>query len=405
MKRYSIKPELVACAGDWPSLHAAIDNGADSVYFGLKVLNMRGLATNFDISELSKIMKLLHSNKKKGYLALNTIVLDKDLDKIKKIMQRAKRAKIDAVILWDMAALFYAKKLGLRVHLSTQASVANKEAFAFFAKLGVKRIVLARECTLPDIKAIKAKRLPCEIETFIHGAMCVSISGRCFLSEHSFGKSANKGECLQPCRREYLITDIDKQASYRLGKDYLLSPKDICSIDFIDQLIKTGINAFKIEGRMKSPEYVRVVTASYREAIDAYFDNKLTDALKKKLKKKLKSVYNRGFSEGFFLGVPLKKMSEGLQHTHKKIFVGRVTRFFKKISVAQIKVLDHALSVGDTIIFIGKHTPSPEAKVGQIECEHKPRKRASRGDEVGVKLPFTVRNNDKVFLWKKINNE
>ena len=296
---------------------------------------MRNLAPNFDMLELAKIINFLHANNKKGYLALNVIVMDSELKKVEKILHEAKKANVDAIILWDMAIFTLAKKLGLRIHLSTQASISNKEALLFFAQLGVKRIVLARECSLSDIRAITSfiekRRIPCEIETFIHGAMCISVSGRCFLSEYSFGKSANKGQCLQPCRREYSIIDNENEASYRIGKDYLLSPKDICTIDFIDDLVAAGIHAFKIEGRMKSAEYVQVTASAYRRAIDAACEDTLTSSLKGKLKKELKTVYTRGFSQGFFFGVPFGKISRKLEHTHEKVFIGIVTKFFKKI--------------------------------------------------------------------------
>jgi len=406
MTKKSLKTELVAPAGDWPSLMAAVENGADSVYFGLKTLNMRNLATNFDIMELSKMMKYLHENKKKGYLALNVIVLDHELPKVEKILRAAKKAKVNAVILWDTAVLSLAKKLGLRIHLSTQASVANKEAVSFYAKLGAKRIVLARECSIKDIKQItahiKKKRLSCEIETFVHGAMCVSISGRCFLSEFSFKKSANKGECLQPCRREYVITDVDNDASYWLGKDYVLSPKDLCAIDYIDDLAKAGVKAFKIEGRMKSALYVKVVVSAYRRAIDAAQAGKLTTALKRKLKTQLKTVYNRGFSDGFLFGEPVGAKTKGIERSRDKIFIGEVTKFFKKINVAQIKIIEHSLKSGDEVIFLGKKTPALTTEITRIEYEHKPRKKAVKGEEVGIKLPFTVKPKDKIFIWSKI---
>ena len=405
MKKNIIKPELVSPAGDWPSLVAAVESGADSVYFGVKILNMRNLAANFDITELPKIMRFLHDNNKKGYLALNVIVMDKELLKVERILRAAKKAGVDAIILWDMAVFSIAKRLGLKIHLSTQASVSNKEALLFFSKLGARRIVLARECSLEDIRSITGyiakEGLSCEIETFIHGAMCVSISGRCFLSEHSFGKSANKGQCLQPCRREYYISDVEGEISYRLGRDYVLSPKDICAIDFIDGLIAAGIHAFKIEGRMKSAEYVKVATSVYRKAIDLALKGSLSEKLKKDLKKELETVYNRGFSKGFLFGVPIGETSKGGEHTHEKVFIGKVTKFFKKISVARIKIFDRAFKVGDDIMFIGKNTPARRVSVGQIEHRHKPIRKALRGEEVGVKLPFSVRLNDKVFLWRK----
>ena len=279
------KPELVCPAGNWSSLKSAVLNGADSVYFGVKGFNMRHLARNFDMLEIKKVMAYLREHRKKGYLALNVIVMNDQIESVHKILKEAKSCRVDGIILWDMAVFSLAKKMRLPIHLSTQASVSNRESIRYYAKLGVRRIVLARECKLADIRQIiryiKKTRLPLKIEAFIHGAMCVSISGRCFLSQYSFGKSANKGECLQPCRREYLIQDQEEGNQYILGKDYVLSPKDLCTIDFIDQLIEAGIDSFKIEGRIRSAEYVKITTSVYRKAIDAYFEGSLTRSLKK----------------------------------------------------------------------------------------------------------------------------
>ncbi|HQL41597.1 MAG TPA: peptidase U32 family protein, partial [Candidatus Omnitrophota bacterium] len=258
-----IYPELVAPAGDWASVHAATSAGADAVYFGVKTLNMRHEASNFDLLEIKKVINFLHERGVKGYLTVNTIIMEADRPKLRRILKEAKAAEVNAVILWDTAALSMAMEAGLKVHLSTQASVASADAVAFYARLGVSRIVLARECTLDDIQQItrevKKRKIPCDLEAFVHGAMCVSISGRCFLSELSFDKSANRGECLQPCRREFAIRDVDDESQYILGQDYVLSPKDLCAIDFLDKLMESGLVAFKIEGRMRSPEYIRVV--------------------------------------------------------------------------------------------------------------------------------------------------
>ena len=405
MKNKRIVPELVSGAGDWPSLTAAIDNGADGVYFGIKGINMRNSAVNFDISELKKIMKLLHKSKKRGYLALNTIVMDSELSKVERILKEAKSAGIDAVILWDMAVFSLAKKLGLNIHISTQASISNTKALEFFADLGAKRVVLARECTLSDIKKItryiKNNNIDCQLETFIHGAMCVSISGRCFLSQYSFRKSANKGECLQPCRREYLIKDKEDENEYIIGEDYIMSPKDLCTIDFIDELINAGIDSFKIEARARSAEYVKVATAAYREAIDAFFRKELDERLKDTLKKRLSTVYNRGLSSGFYFGEPKGQVSHLLQHTHQKVFLGEVRRFYKKISVADILIQAGTLKRGDTVMFIGKSTPALSAKVDELQSDHKFVDSAAKGQNIGVKLPFSVKPKDKAFLWKE----
>ncbi len=400
------KPELLSPAGNWSSLKTAVSSGADSVYFGVKSLNMRDKADNFDILEIKKVMDYLHKNKKKGYLALNIIVMNNEIYKVRRILEESKKAEVDAVILWDMAVLSMVKELDMRVHLSTQASVSNIESLKFFTKLGVKRIVLARECNLKDIKEmvnrIDKENIDCEIETFIHGAMCVSISGRCLLSEYSFGKSANRGKCLQPCRREYIIKDVQDGMEYVLGKNYILSPKDLCTIDFIDDLIKSGVSAFKIEGRMRPSEYIKIVTLSYRKAIDSFFENKLTTDLKNDLKQDLKEVYNRGFSAGFYLGTPGKKaISKQLEHLYKKIFVGEVKKFYKKISVAEVLIQNGSLIKGDKLLFAGKKTQAEFSTVKEMQKNNEFIDQAKKGDFIGIKLPFRVRRNDKVFLWKK----
>ncbi|MDP8212667.1 MAG: peptidase U32 family protein [Candidatus Zapsychrus exili] len=403
MKKH--KPELLSPAGDWPSLLSAIEGGADSVYFGVKGINMRHMASNFDILEISKVMDLLHKNKRRGYLTLNTTISNKELAKVSKILKEAKKSSVDAVVLWDMAVLLKARELGLNIHISTQANVSNVDALKTYASLGAKRIVLARECHLVDIrkiiKVIKEEKIDCEVESFIHGAMCVSISGRCFMSYYSHGKSANQGKCIQPCRREFLIKDLDDESSFVIGKDYVLSPKDLCTIDFIDELMDAGIHSFKIEGRMRSPEYIKEVTSCYRKAIDCHLKGKLTKQLKKKLKERVSQVYNRGFSTGFYFGKPEESNSNRLEHSYEKIYVGDVTRFFKKISVAEVRVRTKEIKVGDDILFLGKSTPSEKHKVAEMRIDDKSVKKAKKGDFVGIKLPFFAKPQDKVFLWKR----
>ncbi len=405
MKKSIKKPELVAPAGNWSALNSSILAGADSIYFGVKSLNMRNLASNFDILEIKKLMDTIHKHKKRGYLALNVIIYDKEIDKVKKILKAAKKAKVDGVILWDMAVFSIAKSLGLEIHLSTQASVSNFLALRAYAKAGVRRVVLARENTLADIKVIKDKikkeKINCQIETFIHGAMCVSISGRCFMSELTFKKSANRGECLQSCRREYKIIDTQGEAEYELGTDYVLSPKDLCTIDFIDKLIEAGIDVFKIEGRIRSPEYIKIVTSVYRRAIDAYFSGKLNKKLKESLYQELMKVYNRGFSSGFYFGQPKNSLSRQLEHTYEKLYVGEVIKYFKKIKVAEIRVRDNNLSKGDEILCLGKNTPASFAKIDQIQVNHQFIDSLKRGEAGGIKLPFIARRKDKVFIWRK----
>jgi len=399
------KPELLCPAGDWPSLMAAVENGADSVYFGIKGINMRQMANNFELSEITKVMGYLRKNGKKGYLAVNTIVMNDELDKVTQILKEAKRAKVDAVILWDLAVFTIAKKLGLTIHVSTQASVSNSTALEFYTNLGAQRAVLARECTLGQIKtiiaSIKKKNIPCEIETFIHGAMCLSISGRCFMSSYTHGQSANRGECAQPCRREYEISSLDGDENFIVGEDYVMSPKDLCSIDFIDQLIEAGIDSFKIEGRMRSAEYAKVVTEVYRKAIDAYFNNELDDKLKGVFRERLTQVYNRGFSSGFYFGRPDDERSERLGHTREKIYVGEVRKYYKKISVADVRIRTGRLARGDEILVIGKSTPAYMATIDEMQQDNVFVDEVGKGQSAGIKLPFVVNPKDKVFLWRK----
>ena len=397
------KPELAVGAGDWPSLVSAASEGADSVYFGIKEMNMRALAANFDISELKKVINFLHQKGKKAYLALNTVVIGRQIKKAQIILKTAKEAGVDAVIIADMGVFSLAKKLGLKIHLSTQVSAANLPAVNFYSRLGAGRVVLARECSLEDIRQIKhsllKNKIECQIETFIHGAMCVSVSGRCFLSLYSYGESANQGRCLQPCRHQYIIKGVEENIEYELGKDYILSPKDLCTIDFIDQLIEADIDAFKIEGRRRSPEYIAIASKAYRKAIDAYFSGSLTSELKKELKQKLKEVYNRGFSSGFYFSYPDKDISRKLENTRQKVFLGYVRKFYKKISVADIFVQNAFLKKGDDILIIGKKTPASFAVAREIQQNHQFVLKVEKGQAAGVKLPFSVRPQDKVFLW------
>lgn len=275
-----MKPELIAPAGDWISLRAATQAKADAVYFGVKELNLRLGAKNFLVKDIKKVIEQCHKRNVKAYLTLNTIVYDNEINKLRNILKEAKQANIDAVIAWDFSVVKECEKLNLPIHLSTQASISNFESLFFLKNKikNLKRIVLARELSLEQIqsiiKEIRNKKLDIEIETFVHGAMCVSVSGRCFLSQEIFRKSANRGECLQPCRREYIILEPEDKYRLKLGKNYILSPKDLCALPFIDKLIKAGINAFKIEGRNRSPEYVKTVTECYREAIDAVVEDK-----------------------------------------------------------------------------------------------------------------------------------
>ena len=406
-------PELLSPAGDFISLKAAIDAGADAIYFGIKELNMRMGAKNFELKDTKKVVEQCHKNKVKAYFTLNTIIYDNEIKEINKILRKLKKEKIDAIIAWDFSIINECNKLNLPVHLSTQASISNFEALKSIKSKfkNIRRVNLARELSLNQIseiiKKIKKEKLSIEIETFVHGAMCVSISGRCFLSQEIFSKSANRGECLQPCRRKYIIRDAEEEHEFELGDDYVMSPKDLCAIEIIDKLTKAGINAFKIEGRNRSPEYVKVATECYREAIDAVMkDRKIkmekhfNQELVSRLLNKLKTVYNRGFSTGFYLGKPMNEWSGvyGSKATKKKVYLGKVTNFYKNLGVAEILIESGRLKLNDSIMFHGPTTGVIEQSVKSMQKHHKEVNKAEQGERVAIKTKKLVRENDRVYL-------
>ncbi len=393
------KPELLVPVGNWTMLNAAILSGADAVYFGLKNLNMRAAANNFDITELPEIVEYCKQHNVKAHLTLNTIVFEEELAELDPIIIAAKSRGVEMIICWDPAIIQKCIEHEMPFCISTQASASNSATVNFYERLGAKRIVLARECTLDKIKEIKSKT-NIEIETFVHGAMCVAISGRCFMSHEVFGKSANRGECLQPCRREYQIVDTDEKFSLELGTDYVLSPKDLCSIEFIDRLIESGIDAFKIEGRKRSPEYIAKTVSVYRRAIDSYFEEKLTAGLKNELVEELKKVYNRGFSHGFYFGQPNSESfatTYGSTATTRKVFVGRVLNFYKKNSVVHVKLEAETLSVGDSIYIIGSTTGVVEMQLNYFMHDGLELQTAEKGSTITFECKKRVRENDKVY--------
>jgi U32 family peptidase len=419
-------PKILAPVNDFTTLIAAIDAGCDEIYFGIRGFNMRATAKNFTISDMKKISKLCHEKKVKAFLALNVITYNSETKELKKIISKAKSAGIDAIIAWDMAVIQECIKQKVPVHLSTQNSISNYEALKFYKKIipNLTRVVLARECSLEDIrniiKQIKKDKLNVEIETFIHGAMCVSISGRCMLSHHLFGKSANRGECLQPCRRNYEVhkqynsnttheiksTDkIDKivgNNEFILGEDAVISPKDMCTLPFIDKLVDAGIYSFKIEGRNRSAEYVHTTINAYRQVIDYYIEHgagRELEDLKKKQLEKLKTVFNRGFSGGFYLGKPINEWSSSRtgEQTTMKLYAGKISNYYPKISVAEIQIEDRTLSKGDNIIIQGPTTGNYELKVVEMKDEKGFIETAKKGMIIGLKVGKKVRKNDSVY--------
>jgi len=399
-----IKPELMAPAGDWTMLRTAVKADADAVYFGVEKLNMRAKAKNFSIEELPEISKFCRSKKVKTYLTLNTIVFEDEIAEAEEIIVAAKRAKIDRIICSDLAVSELCNKHKIPFCISTQSSVSNSLAASVYKKFGAVRIVLARECSLEEIKKIR-KNTKLEIEAFVHGAMCIAVSGRCFMSHHLFGQSANRGECIQPCRREYEAYDTAANKSLLIGDDYVLSPKDLCTIEFIDQLIEVGIDSFKIEGRKRAPEYVSKTVSVYRKAIDLYYRKKLTVQKKKEFLKELETVYNRGFSSGFYFGKPSSEDYAGIEGSKaitRKVYVGRVLNYFKKPKAAHVLLESGKIKLKDKILIIGETTGLVELNLEKIVVDEKKSHSAKKGDEVTFVTSDLVRRNDKVYLVEQV---
>ncbi len=395
--------ELLAPARDKRSVSAALNNNADSVYVGISDYNMRANVANIELTDIKDISNQCHDNGKKLYVCTNTVVSDNQLEKYKKQLIELEKYDVDALIISDMGMINIANKYSIPLHLSVQANVTNSEALKLYKELGVTRAVLSRELSLEDIKNIKRKS-PIEIETFVHGAMCVAISGRCFLSSFFYDRNANCGECLQPCRQEWVLKSTENKELFLtqpenndIEKSRLLSPKDMCMIEHIPDLIESGIDAFKIEGRARAPDYVATVTKCYSDAIKLYNDG-LWEELSPKLlhswKKELSSVFNRGFDTGFYFRTP-KQTSLDNQATYKKVDIGQITNYYKKINVAEIKLWD-TLKIGDTIIIQGNKTGSVSQKVSSMQIDGKNVEKVSK-DSVGVKLENVVRENDHVY--------
>lgn len=385
--------ELLAPAGGFPQLVAAVKAGADAVYFGLKEFSMRVNAKNFEIKDLKKINSICGENVKK-YVTINVIVYDHELKKLDLTLKRIK-GKVDAVICWDLSVINLCKKYDIPFHISTQASISNSEAVNFYKNLGAERVVLARELSLKDIESIHRKT-DLEIEAFCHGAMCVAVSGRCFMSQDLYSRSANRGMCTQPCRRTYTVRD-EEGRELKLEGNTVMSAKDLCTLPFIGKMKKAGITSFKIEGRSRDARYVDAVVREYRKALD----NDLSEEEIDEGLKRLKEVYTKGFSNGFYLGVPTSDDFSKVEHsiaTKKKVFVGKIMHYYSKASVGEVLVQSEGFELGDELCVIGKTTGIEKTIVDRIEVEGEPIEEAKRGYTVGVKFPEKVRKNDDVYV-------
>ncbi len=406
--------ELLAPAGNFTCLTAALKAGADAVYFGSEAFNMRSQSA-FTDNDLPDIARQAHEAGAKAYLTVNTIVYEDERAVLDRLLPRAAEAGIDAVIAWDPAVLLAARRCGLPVMLSTQASVANTDALRFYHEsFGVNRAVLARECTLEHIRQIRTRLdqsglAHVELETFAHGAMCVALSGRCFMSYHQYGKSANRGECLQPCRREYAVSSRDGDLAFDLGHDYVMSPKDLCTLPFIEQLVEAGVHSFKVEGRNRNPEYVSVVTSAYRRVLDTCMTRPAEpspawqdglDTLKAEEMPRLASVYHRGFSEGFYHGQPLNAWSEagGSAASHRKFHLGRVLNYYPKSGIAHVRVENRGIKVGEELMVQGPTTGVVTLPCPPMRIEEQTIDTARPGDEITFPIPEKVRTNDRVYV-------
>lgn len=386
------KYELLAPVGDFSMLVTAVNAGADAVYFGLKEFSLRANAGNFELKDLNKINEICKTKKVKKYLTLNSIIYTNEIQKIEEIIKKVK-GKVDAIICWDLAVIHLCKKYKIPFHISTQASISNVESARFYKKLGAERIILARELNLKQIKEI-IEKADIKTETFIHGAMCLAVSGRCLMSQFLFNKSANRGECIHPCRRSYTIKDTQEGYELEIENNHVLSAKDLCTLPFIEKLKKAGITCFKIEGRNRDSRYLETIIKIYKKALEK-------PQTKKKIKEdmeELKKVYNKGFSSGFYLGKPTPKDFSDIEHsnaTEKKHFVGKIFHYYPKINVATIKLVSE-LKLGDKIIVIGKTTGITHSKIQRIEINNKTVESGKKGEEIAIKLPL-VRKNEEVY--------
>ncbi len=391
---------MLAPAGSFKNLIAAVEAGCDAVYLGLQEFSMRAFAKNFKIKDLEKIKKICKPQNVKIYLTLNTIIYDNELKKLERIIKKVKD-KVDAIICWDMAVINLCRKYKIPFHVSTQASVSNSETARFYKNLGAERIILARELNLKQIKKIHKENPDITLESFVHGAMCVAVSGRCFTSQFLQNLSANRGECAHPCRRSYTITDPDGH-QLKLQNNRVMSAKDLCTLPFIDKLKKAGIKSFKIEGRARSPEYVYNVVKQYRKALD----KKLTKQEIQQAIKELRKVYNRGFSSGFYIKIPMSdsfSASENGEQTETKEYIARIEKYWPKPKSASVKIHHKTLKPEQEIYIIGDKTGVIRTKIKSIQIENKNIKTAKKGQEVGIKFETQkrLRKNDEIYAIRK----
>jgi len=401
--------ELLAPAGSFESLTAAGQGGADAIYFGIEQLNMRARSSaNFTAEDLPQIVARARELKMKAYLTLNTVVYNQELILMRKIIDLALKHEVDAIIASDQSVLQYCRTAGARVHLSTQLNISNIETLKFYSNFG-DVAVLARELKLEQVKemsrAIELEGIkgssgdPIQLELFIHGALCMAISGKCYLSLHEHNHSANRGNCFQVCRRGYTVTDKERELELDIENEYIMSPKDLKTIHFLNKILDAGVSVLKIEGRARSAEYVKTVVSCYDEAINAYVDGSFSGEKIEAWDKRLANVFNRGFWDGYYLGQRLGEWSEkyGSRSTLKKVYLGKGTNYFDRIGVAEILIETGSLSVGDQIIITGPTTGVIETTVKELRVDEKSCKTARKGERCSLPVDQFVRRSDKVY--------
>ena len=403
--------ELMAPVGSYESLYAALQGGADSVYFGVEGLNMRARSSaNFTLGDLRQIVSVCTEHGVKTYLTVNTVIYNNELEKMREVIDCAKEAGVTAVIASDLAAILYARSVGVEVHISTQCNVSNIEALRFFSQYA-DVVVLAREVALEQVAEIHRQiveedlRGPkgelIRIEMFAHGALCMAVSGKCYLSLHERNASANRGACNQICRRAYTVKDRDSEIELDIENEYIMSPKDLKTIHFLNKLIDSGVRVFKIEGRARGPEYVRTVVSCYNEAIEAYLNNEFTDEKIAGWNERLSTVFNRGFWNGYYLGQRLGEWTHnyGSAATRRKVYSGKGVKYFSNLGVAEFLLESGSLSVGDEVLITGPTTGALFRKVEEIRVDLKPVETAVKGDRFSMRVDEKIRPSDKLFKW------
>jgi putative protease len=401
--------ELTAPAGSFESLMAAVKAGADSVYFGVENLNMRARsAYNFSRNDLAGIARIARDNGIKAYLTLNTVVYNKEIQEIREIADLAKSNGIDAIIGSDPAVLAYCLKSGIEVHLSTQLNISNLESLRFYSKFG-DAVVLARELDLRQVaeisRGIQNEKITgpsgnlVRLEMFVHGALCMAISGKCYLSLHEHNHSANRGDCFQVCRRSYILSDAGSENEIMVDNEYLMSPKDLMTIHFLNKIIDCGVRILKIEGRARSPEYVQTVTSCYHEAINSIIEGTYTRKKIDAWKGRLEQVFNRGFWNGYYLGQRLGEWSDiyGSRSALKKIYLGKVNNYFRKVAVAEFNIETGELRTGDQILITGPTTGVVNFEVSEIRVNKKITDISVKGERCSVPVPEVLRRADKLY--------